>query len=237
MNYPGGKNGGGAYQHIINLIPPHSVYIEAFAGSAAVYRHLKPCSRSILIEKDTTAVQSLFPAVDGRNETTIYNDDAFLLLPEWSQCEDVFIYCDPPYLPETRVKKKLYEHEMTFSQHVELLEILCSAGSRVAISGYPSALYENYLFGWNTFEYDAMTRGGTMRRECIWYNYPTPTKLHDYRYLGRNRTERQRIRRKIHRWKTKLSTLPEVERNAIVAGIQQTGASTAATADKGGYVS
>jgi DNA adenine methylase len=33
MRYVGGKNHAGTYQRIINLIPPHRVYIEACAGS------------------------------------------------------------------------------------------------------------------------------------------------------------------------------------------------------------
>ncbi len=28
MAYPGGKNGAGVYQTLINLIPPHEVYID-----------------------------------------------------------------------------------------------------------------------------------------------------------------------------------------------------------------
>ena len=34
MTYPGGKNGAGIYQRIINHMPPHETYIEAFLGSA-----------------------------------------------------------------------------------------------------------------------------------------------------------------------------------------------------------
>jgi DNA adenine methylase len=32
MGYPGGKSGAGVYQTIINLMPPHTVYIEPFLG-------------------------------------------------------------------------------------------------------------------------------------------------------------------------------------------------------------
>ncbi|MGJ8626091.1 MAG: hypothetical protein ACSHXB_03935 [Sulfitobacter sp.] len=39
MTYPGGKNGGGAYQRIINHMPPHRFYIEPFLGSGAVLRN------------------------------------------------------------------------------------------------------------------------------------------------------------------------------------------------------
>ena len=32
MTYPGGKSSAGVYQKIINLMPPHEVYIEPFLG-------------------------------------------------------------------------------------------------------------------------------------------------------------------------------------------------------------
>ncbi len=52
LTYPGGKNGAGVYQAIINQIPPHRVYVEAFAGSAAVFRHKLPAHTSYLIDID-----------------------------------------------------------------------------------------------------------------------------------------------------------------------------------------
>src|SRR4029077_20992344 len=36
--YNGGKNGNGTYQQIINLIPPHKIYIEPFVGSGGIYK-------------------------------------------------------------------------------------------------------------------------------------------------------------------------------------------------------
>jgi DNA adenine methylase len=50
MNYPGGKNGSGTYQRIINLIPPHRVYIETHLGSGAVLRNKKPARRNFGID-------------------------------------------------------------------------------------------------------------------------------------------------------------------------------------------
>ena len=42
MGYPGGKAGAGVYQTIINLMPPHDVYIEPFLGGGAVMRLKRP---------------------------------------------------------------------------------------------------------------------------------------------------------------------------------------------------
>ena len=40
MRYPGGKNNSGSYQQIISEIPLCDIYIELFAGSAAVWRNM-----------------------------------------------------------------------------------------------------------------------------------------------------------------------------------------------------
>jgi len=224
MRYAGGKNSGGAYQNIINLIPPHRIYVEPFAGSAAVFRHKKRSKYSYLLDVDESVVEMLVSSKDPALSTydsqanflIILKKNAFDFLREEEMRPDTFVYCDPPYLPSVRTKKNIYKNELTTKDHVLLLKILKQCGSMVAISGYPSALYNEELKGWNVFKYNAMTRGG-MREECIWFNYDFPSKLHDYRYLGKNKTDRQRIRRKIHRWKLKLASLPELERNAILS--------------------
>ncbi len=223
MRYPGGKNAGGAYQHIINLIPPHCLYVEAFAGSAAVWRNKLPSHGSVLVEKDLAAAESLMSMVyddlDRSKDATVLHRDAFDYLPSVLDREDVFVYCDPPYLPETRVKKSMYSAEMSRDDHIRLLDLITSASAMVAISGYDSSLYRDALWDWNHFEYDAITRGRTIRREIIWFNYRVPEVLHDYSYVGRNFTERQRIRRKIDRLQSKLAVLDPVERNAILSGL------------------
>ena len=48
MKYPGGKNHGSSYPRIINQIPPHELYIEPFAGFAAIRRMMRPCRQSTL---------------------------------------------------------------------------------------------------------------------------------------------------------------------------------------------
>lgn len=63
MNYPGGKNGKGVYQTIINLMPPHEVYIEPFLGSGAILRKKRPAPVNIGMDLDETAVKMVLLAM------------------------------------------------------------------------------------------------------------------------------------------------------------------------------
>ena len=63
MSYPGGKNGSGVHQRIINLIPPHRVYIEGCVGSGAILRTKRPASASYAIDLDPAAIGTLAEGV------------------------------------------------------------------------------------------------------------------------------------------------------------------------------
>lgn len=47
--YPGAKAAPGVYQAIINEIPPHRVYVEAFVGGGAILLRKRPAEASIVI--------------------------------------------------------------------------------------------------------------------------------------------------------------------------------------------
>lgn len=64
-----------------------------------------------------------------------------------------------------------------------------------------------------------MTRSGQQAREWIWMNYPQPNRLHDYNFLGKDFTDRQRIKRKAARFRDKILRMDPLERAAILAAI------------------
>lgn len=84
----------------------------------------------------------------------------------------VLIYLDPPYVFSTRSQKRVgndlyhgYRHEMTDADHAALLERVNAARAMVVISGYPSALYDHALAGWERHETLAFAdRGGGAQR-------------------------------------------------------------------------
>lgn len=182
----------------------------------------KPAACSIGIDADSDVITNWSHEIPG---LTLICDDAISYLRD---CIDnihpeTLIYCDPPYLQETRsTNGKLYNHELTTNQHIVLLEILDTLPCMVAISGYWSLLYGQRLCHWRCISYNARTRGGKTAREYLWMNYDEPTRLHDYSYLGDNFRERERIKRKTARWKARLKGMPALERYAILSAIEET---------------
>lgn len=83
---------------------------------------------------------------------------------------DVFIYADPPYLHDTR-KNYLYKHEMSDTDHKELLKLLTIHQGKVLLSGYDNDLYNKMLGGWNKVQKDTIAEGGRRRTETLWMNY------------------------------------------------------------------
>lgn len=218
MTYPGGK--GNCYQKIINLIPPHDVYIEAFLGDGIVMKMKKSTKENIAVELHEMVLYD-FEMPNGQ-VIQKYNVSAMNFLMdfmdgEWKGLE--FVYCDPPYLRSTRKDlRPMYRYEMTDKQHIELLEVLIKLPCMVMISGYESSLYKDMLQGWNTVQYQNTTRQG-MATEWLWMNYEKPSRLHDYRYLGADFRERERIQKKVKRWVNNLKRMPELERSAIISSI------------------
>lgn len=82
----------------------------------------------------------------------------------------VLIYCDPPYLLETRHGKQ-YACEMDDKDHVELLEALRAHKGYVIISGYRSKLYDGMLQGWHTEEHTNRNQRNKETKEVLWMNF------------------------------------------------------------------
>jgi len=130
------------------------------------------------------------------------------------------IYCDPPYLMETRSSGRLYKHEMSDAQHAELLATILDLPCRVMISGYWSEMYADALQGWRSINFEAMTRGG-MATEWLWFNFPEPDELHDWRFLGKDNRERTNFRRQKERWIARLRRMPVLKKRALLAAITE----------------
>lgn len=106
----------------------------------------------------------------------IENRPALELLKRFGSYADALFYLDPPYLPSTRNTQtsaglaQVYRHEMTEAEHVVLLEAIRQVTAMVAISGHPSALYDEMLTGWKRLQHRHFGDGHAERIEVLWLN-------------------------------------------------------------------
>lgn len=112
--------------------------------------------------------------IDRLQYVQIECDDAIKIIKRFDM-PDTVLYCDPPYLMESRVAKVvLYKHEMTREQHIKLLDCLLSCQGAVVLSGYPSELYSEKLKDWSIDKRDCETLlsgiKSNARQEVIWRN-------------------------------------------------------------------
>lgn len=122
-------------------------------------------------------IRAELPAIAERiRDVEFHCCDALNLIRE-NDGPDTLIYCDPPYLHETRTHTKAYDHEMTREQHAELLGVLLSCRSKVFLSGYANPLYDAVLRDWKRTDFlmpNHSGQGKTKQRriECLWENNP-----------------------------------------------------------------
>lgn len=90
---------------------------------------------------------------------------------------DTLHFVDPPYVHSTRVlgagKAGYYRHEMSDTDHEELLDAILELEGMVVLCGYPSELYNRRLKAWTVRTTEARIsagRGTGKRTECAWLN-------------------------------------------------------------------
>ena len=99
----------------------------------------------------------------------IENMDAVKLIRRFNH-KNVLIYCDPPYVLQTRNGKQ-YCCEMEDSQHERLLDVLEAHRGPVLLSGYDSPLYSRRLQGWKRAEAVSYSQVGSKKKEVLWMNF------------------------------------------------------------------
>lgn len=237
MGYLGSKAASGVYQKIIAEMPPHDTYIETHLGSGAVMFYKPPALRNYGADLDEAArIQTLQrwerrgikpPHFDFFHGDAVYfleslkRNGVITGVPAFTELGRVLVYCDPPYMPETRTSSARYRHEYTVADHERLLACLMSLPENISVilSGYPSQLYDEALTGWRSMEFQAMTRGG-VRTEKIWMNFKEG-RAYSHTFAGKDYNDRNRIKRKAKRWKEKYAALPQAERLAIMAALNE----------------
>lgn len=217
MHYPGGK--AKTFHHVINLIPPHEVYIEPFLGLGSVMRAKKRATVEYGVDLDARALSLSDLKKDG---IRLFCEDGISFLDNYPFEGHEVVYCDPPYYPKTRKRKRVYRYDLSHDDHVRLLNSLTQLNAQIIISGYDNEIYRQYLRDWHVYTYLCKAHDG-LRKEYLWHNFPSPRQLHDYRYLGSNFRERQTIKRRLERIKRRLGELSEQERSFLLEWLAKFG--------------
>lgn len=111
----------------------------------------------------------LVAAVEALRRAEIDNDTAARVITRHAS-SDVMLYVDPPYVESTRSWMSYYPHEATDDDHTALLDLLKAHPGPVALSGYPSTLYDNLLTGWRRVETRGAAEKNAERTEVLWLN-------------------------------------------------------------------
>ena len=98
-----------------------------------------------------TSLDQLSLVSDRLQGVEIRNDDASEVMKEFDSHKTLH-YLDPPYPKETRVFKTAYLEEMTIEDHRRIAQTALSLDGTVAISSYPSKLYEGLFGAWERLE-------------------------------------------------------------------------------------
>ena len=109
--------------------------------------------------------------------------DGAEFIAKWGR-EGTMVYVDPPYVASTR-KGDAYLHELNDDGHRRFAAACHGAverGARVAVSGYPSALYDALYAGWRRIDLDVALQGtrhsnGQRRTESLWLSYPASEEI------------------------------------------------------------
>jgi DNA adenine methylase len=202
VGYFGSKATSGLCQPIIALMPPHDTYIETHLGGGAIMKRKAPALRNIGIDLNERAVQKFQCAYP----VELVHGCAHRFLADYDYQGRELVFCDPPYLHQTRSSSRRYRFDYEQTDHLELLALLKGLPCAVILCGYPSALYDEWLQGWQSLQLQVMNQAG-VRTEKVWFNF-TPDRVHWASYAGKNHTDRQRIKRKAHSWGRRYRALP-----------------------------
>ncbi len=138
------------------------------------------------------AIEGL-PAVHRRlRRVQIEHQDWRKLLPTWN-VPGCLLYCDPPYVLDTRRGGERYTLEMTDDDHRDLVAALLDWRGHALVSGYRHPIYAPLEgAGWHRLDIDVIAAGtGTTRSsavkqrrvESIWLSYD-PAQAHGQMPLG-----------------------------------------------------
>ncbi len=129
----------------------------------------------------------MLPEIHARMQRVQIESLAALQVIDKYDTKNTLFYLDPPYVLETRVGGKTYEHEMTLADHEALVAALLRIKGSACLSGYEHAVYRPLVkAGWQIkrrevacmaagrtrgsklLGKDSVRKSGQIRVECLY---------------------------------------------------------------------
>lgn len=158
------------------------VWVRIAQGSSRTLKHGGMWARYVTYRNNDKPLAAqlrslaahIHPAAERLADVSLDSRPALAMVTKYGRAKENLLYLDPPYVETTRAPGR-YRHEMaSVEEHTELLEAALACKSAVAISGYPSDLYDTALAGWHRYEIASRSGGrGTPLRpatEVLWIN-------------------------------------------------------------------
>lgn len=96
----------------------------------------------------------------------VSNTDAINLMNRFNK-ENVFMYCDPPYVQSTRTSNTRYEVDMNDEQQDKFIETCINSKAKLLISGYDNLKYDKLIDnGFTKISFNTNNR-----IETLWKNF------------------------------------------------------------------
>lgn len=143
-----------AWAFYISLVMSFS---SILGGAWAIDKYAGKRKRTFLnkrLEFDETIVKRL-------ENVEIESMDAVKLIEKRGVTEDMFIFCDPPYVVNQYKGEKLFVNQghykgYTIEDFKRLLDALAKTKAKFLLSSYPSELLDSYIqkYGWSSKSYD-----------------------------------------------------------------------------------
>lgn len=112
-------------------------------------------------------IKNIFDVSERLSDSFIFNKPSLEIIQNFNQ-QDVLLYCNPPYLIETRDSQNVYNSDMLPEAHIKLSHILNNFKGKVLLSGCVSPLYKRLYKNWNLNK----KRGEkNQKTESLWRNF------------------------------------------------------------------
>lgn len=126
----------------------------------------------------------IFEAAERLRGVQIENRPAAELIRRFN-FSNVLIYCDPPYVLNTRHGKQ-YRYEMDDKDQNELIDVLLLHKGPVLLSGYDNEFYNVRLHNWHREETTCYSQICSKKREVLWMNFEPIRQMSifdEFRYI------------------------------------------------------